>query len=143
MSLVFQGECRGYSVADFHSVGASWMEGTSRRRVDRAGDIVRKGLIPTFVMRIGDRHRRKQRPCVGMERVRKECICISKFHYLTQVHYRDSIADMANNAQVVADEEVGQSEIFLKILKEIEYLRLNRDIKRGHRFVSDHKIGID
>ena len=50
---------------------------------------------------------------------------------------------MANDAQVMGDKQIGQSELFLKILEHIDDLRLNGDIERGDRLIADDELGID
>ena len=50
---------------------------------------------------------------------------------------------MANDAQVMGDKQIGQSELFLKILEHIDDLRLNGNIERGDRLIADDELGID
>ena len=41
------------------------------------------------------------------------------------------------------DEEVRESELGLQILQQIQDLRLDRDVERGHRLVAEHKVGLE
>jgi hypothetical protein len=45
--------------------------------------------------------------------------------------------------QVVCDKEVGYAKLCLKVLKHIDDLRLNGNVKSADRFVADDKPGID
>ena len=56
-------------------------------------------------------------------------------------HDRDSVAHVTDHAQVVRDEQVRQAEGALQVVEQVEHLRLNRDIQRGHRFVADQHPG--
>ena len=47
---------------------------------------------------------------------------------------------MPDDAEVVRDEEVGQAELVLKVLEQVDDLRLHRDVERGHRLVGDDQL---
>ena len=40
----------------------------------------------------------------------------------------------------MGDEEVGQIQLFLQVLEQVDDLGLNRDIQRGNRFVGDDEF---
>ena len=56
-----------------------------------------------------------------------------------QVHDRHPLADVAHHGQIVGHEQDRQSEIALKLAKQVENLDLNRDVQLGHRLVRDQK----
>src|SRR5512140_2619021 len=58
------------------------------------------------------------------------------------VHHRDPLADVLDDAEVVRDEEVSEPELFLKVEQEVEDLRLHRYVQRGYGFVGDDQAGI-
>ena len=47
---------------------------------------------------------------------------------------------MADDAQVVGDEQVGQPELALEPLEQVDDLGLDRDIERADRFVGDDQV---
>ena len=53
----------------------------------------------------------------------------SELDDLTQVHDGDPVGDVANDTEVVRDEQVGEIELVLKLGEQIEYLGLNRDVE--------------
>src|SRR5919197_1414626 len=56
-----------------------------------------------------------------------------------QVHDANPITHMLDSGQVVADQEIGDTDLSLQIFEEIENLRTDRDIEGGHRLVEDHQ----
>jgi len=56
-----------------------------------------------------------------------------------QVHDTNPITHMLDSSQVVADQEIGDPEFSLQIFQEIENLRTDGDIERGHRLVEDYQ----
>src|SRR5947208_13491942 len=50
---------------------------------------------------------------------------------------------MADGAQVVRDEKIGQVLFRLEPLHQVHYLGLDRNIERGDRLVGDDEFGID
>src|SRR5262245_31087487 len=50
---------------------------------------------------------------------------------------------MADDGEVVGDEEVREPEVLLKLLEQVDHLCLNRDVERRDRLVGDDEVGID
>lgn len=50
---------------------------------------------------------------------------------------------MFDHADVVADEQIRQVQTVAQIKKQVDDLRLNGDIQRRHRFITDDDFGID
>jgi hypothetical protein len=48
-----------------------------------------------------------------------------------------------DDREVVGDEEVRQVELLLEVLEEVDHLRLDRDVERGHRLVADDQLRAD
>ena len=48
-----------------------------------------------------------------------------------EVHHRDPVADMADDREVVGDEQVGQAETILEADEEVEDLGLDRHVERA------------
>ena len=78
-----------------------------------------------------------------MDAVRNQLEAVRELHEFAEIHDADAVRDMANDAQVMGDKQIGQSELFLKILEHIDDLRLNGDIERGDRLIADDELGID
>ena len=60
-----------------------------------------------------------------------------------QVHHRDPVADVLDDAHVVGDEQVGQPELALELLEQVEDLGLDRDVERGDRLVADDEVRLE
>lgn len=78
-----------------------------------------------------------------MLRVPDNLVAGAFFDDLTFVHHRDALADMLDDRHVVGDEEVGQSELFLKVHEQVDDLRLDRHIERGGRLITDDELGFE
>ena len=50
---------------------------------------------------------------------------------------------MANDGQVVRDEEVGEVEVALQALEEVDDLGLDRDVERRDGLVADDEVGVE
>src|SRR5256885_14637855 len=55
----------------------------------------------------------------------------------TEVHDDDAPAQVADDAEVVRDEQVGQVELLLQLDEQVEHLRLHGHIESGYRLVGD------
>ena len=62
---------------------------------------------------------------------------------LAEVHDRDPVADVLDDAHVVGDEQVGQAELALEVLQQVEDLRLDRHVERRDRLVADDEVGLE
>src|SRR4029453_14856902 len=62
---------------------------------------------------------------------------------VTAVHDEDVMADVLNHGEVMADKKVSQAEFGLKVLQEVDDLRLHADIERTHRFITDDEARFD
>ena len=47
---------------------------------------------------------------------------------------------MLDHAQVVGDEQVGQAQLPLELLEQVEHLGLDRDVERGHGLVAHDEV---
>jgi hypothetical protein len=56
---------------------------------------------------------------------------------LAQVHDGDAIGEMLDDAEVMGDEQVGETELLLEILQEVDDLCLDRHVERRNRFITD------
>ena len=63
-------------------------------------------------------------------------------HDLAQVHHGDPVGDVPDDRQVVRDEQVGQPELVLQVLQQVDHTGLHRHVQRGHRFVQDQQLRV-
>ena len=80
---------------------------------------------------------------VGVLRVVEQFVAVRQFDHSAEIHYRDAVAEMAHDAEVVGDEQIGQVELFAQLFQQVDDLRLDRDVERRHRLVADDEIGIE
>src|SRR6185295_11479689 len=56
---------------------------------------------------------------------------------LAEIHHGYPVTDALDDGHVVRDEDVRHAELALQVDQQVDDLRLNRHIERGHRFVGD------
>src|SRR4051794_6573603 len=59
-----------------------------------------------------------------------------------EIHDGDPVRDVADDGEVVRDEEVRQLELVLELLEQVDDLRLDRDVEGRDRLVGDDEVGI-
>ena len=57
-----------------------------------------------------------------------------------EIHHCDIVRQVLNHGKIVSNEQVGDTELFLQILQQIQNLGLYRHIKRRSRFIADHQF---
>ena len=97
-------------------------------------------LLPHTRVRLGNG--REQGAGIRVLGIAAEGAAVRDFHDATEVHDRDAVGDMLDDAQVVRDEEEGKAEPALKVLKKIDDLGLNRHVQGRNGFVCNDEIGI-
>ena len=75
-----------------------------------------------------------------MQRIGIELIRVCDFHKISQIENSDLITDLLYHLQLMADKQVSKSVFFLKILKHLNDLCLERNIQRGNGLIADHKF---
>ncbi len=76
-----------------------------------------------------------------MQRPVVERVPIGHLHDLAEVHDRDPVGDVPYDRQIVGNHHIGQSELPLQVVEEVDDLRLDRHVQRGNRFVGDDELG--
>ena len=74
-------------------------------------------------------------------RAREDRLAAARLDDAAQIHDRDPIADVADHAEIVADEHVGQAELALHRPEQVQDLRLHRDVERRGRLVGQDQRG--
>ena len=116
---------------------AAALDGIALRRLQQRGSTAALRFGP----RIGQRHRSQQQLRVGMARRRVERAGRSGLDELAAIHHGDPVRDVPDHRQVVRDEEVGEAELGLEVLQQVDDLGLDRDVERRYRLVGDDQVG--
>ena len=105
--------------ANLGRVAAARMEPAAARRVDRARHVPLEHdpLALRGQVRIRHRDGREQRLRVRHDRPLVQLLGRRQLHELAEIHDGDPVADVADDAEVVGDEDVRQLELVLKILR--------------------------
>ncbi len=123
---------RGQRVWNQHAVGGLIGFGTSPCEHDlRAG-----ASFPW----IGHGHGGQERTGVRVHRLLVEVVALGELHRVTEVHDHHAVRDVADDVQIVRDEDVGEAELALEVLEQVEDLRLDRDVERRYRLVADDEL---
>ena len=106
--------------ADLGRVPAPGMEAAGCRRCDRAGWIAAKrDTMACSLTGVDDGHRREERLRVRVDGPRLELVRRRQLHDLAEVHHGDPVGDVADDGEVVGDEEVRQPELALEVLSRL------------------------
>ena len=57
-------------------------------------------------------------------------------------HHGDAVGDVADDREVVRDEDVGEAELLLQVLHQVDHLRLDRHVERADRLVGDDDLRV-
>ena len=66
----------------------------------------------------------------------------SEFDDLSEIHHGNAIGDVFHDRQIVRDEDEREIHLPAKLRKQIQDLRLDRNIERRHGFIGDDHLGI-
>ena len=80
---------------------------------------------------------------IGVGRMTENVLAVAGFHDFPAIHDRDAVADVPDGTKSVADKQIGQVVLFLKLLKEIQTLCLNGNIQRGDGLIQDQEPGAE
>src|SRR5712664_3333743 len=118
---------------------AACAEPAARRRIDRRCNVALKdhALPVALDERVGNWNCRKQRPRVRMAGAAVQLTPGRYLHDLAEVHHRNSVGDVLDHRQVVRDEEVGEVELRLEPLEQVDDLCLDRDVEGRDWLVAD------
>src|SRR5450759_5132478 len=122
---------------------APGVEAAAGRRVGRGWDVALQDDPLLAVARVRIRDRRQQGDGVRVARMSVDLIDGGQLRHHAQVHDPDPVADVLDDGQVVGDEEIGQPQLLLEVVEEVQDLALDRDIERRDRFVEDHEFRVE
>jgi hypothetical protein len=78
-----------------------------------------------------------------MLRISVQRLRVRHFHDTPQVHHSDPIAEVFHESQVVSNQQIGEAEIGLQILKQVHYLSLYGNIQRRDWLIENQKVRLD
>ena len=144
MSRFFFHDRRFFLFADFHTFGASGVERTAFRRIHCAGNVAFKNEFGRmFLVKGKSRNRSKQRFGIGVEGVMEKNFGICDFAKVSEIHNKDSVAEMFYNTKVVGYEEISKFFFLTELIEKLKDLCLNGNVKGGNRFVKNNEFGIE
>ena len=123
-----------------HRVGTTRPEHAAGRRIDRARNIAAEHDAPALAVGIRDGNGRQQRLGVGMLRAADELLRRRVLHDAAEIHDDDAVGDVFDDGEIVGDEEVGEAELALQIVQQVDDLRLDRHVERRDRLVGDDEL---
>src|SRR5258707_792134 len=133
---------RRLEAAALHRMGTAGMEVTTGGRVEGRGYLAlhRLEAAPALIESwdLGEK-----RLGIGMVRLPEQLLGGRALDDAAQVHDQDAVGDVLDDAEVVADEEIGQVQLLAEPDEEIDDLRLDRDVEGRHRLVADDELRVD
>src|SRR5215470_1292192 len=130
-------ERRRLGPAHLDRVRAAGMEVAARRRRRGIRHLARQHDALAARPRIRLGHRGQERRRVRVLGRGEDLLGLAELDDAADVHHRDTVTDVADDAQVVRDEEIGQSELLLQVEQEVQDLRLHGDVQGRDRLVRD------
>ena len=77
-----------------------------------------------------------------MSRRRKQFLSRGVFHQLSKIHNCHTITQMLHYIHGMGDKQIGNAIFFLKIQKQVDNLRLDRNIQGRYCFITNNKLGL-
>ena len=100
------------------------------------------GRVRARRRRIRLRLGREQRARIGMFGRGEHALHLALLDDLAALHDADPVGELAHDAEVVRDEQHRHAERGLRVLQQLQNLRLHRDVERGGRLVGDQQVGL-
>ncbi len=91
---------------------------------------------------VGARDRVEQRTRVRMRRRPEQVLRAALLDDAPPIDHRDLVADVVDDGQVVADQQVGDAESVLQVLQQVQHLRLHGDVQRTDRLVGHDELRV-
>jgi len=134
-------EGRRFDAASGSGAKAARMKRAAGRRRGRAWYIALQHDATTSVARawIGYWNRRHQRLRIGVHRLFIQRGPGTFLDDAPEIHHRDAIGNAPHHREVVCDEQIGEAQLALQILQQVDDLRLNRNVQRRDRLVQNQQ----
>ena len=140
------GERGAHLAADLGRVRTARMEAAATRRRDRARDLALENNLLArrlLLTRVDVRDRREERLGVRVDRPSVEVVRGRRLDDHAEIHHRDSIRDVVDDAEVVRDEDVRQVELVLEVVEQVDHLRLDRNVECRDRLVRHDQLRVE
>ena len=85
---------------------------------------------------------REQRLRVGVHGLAVERRVLGELDDASQVHDGHAVGDVAHDGEVVGDEQVGEPELALQLLQQVDDLRPDGDVEGADGLVADDEVGL-
>uniref|UniRef100_A0A6J7MXT6 Unannotated protein n=1 Tax=freshwater metagenome TaxID=449393 RepID=A0A6J7MXT6_9ZZZZ len=124
---------------------AAGAKATARRGVERARHLTvdREPSARPLETGVRDRHCREQRPGVRVRRCTIDVLGRADLDNLSEVHHRHPVRDVANDGQVVGDEEVREPQPALQFVQQVHDTGLDRHVEGRHRLVEHEDLRVE
>jgi hypothetical protein len=74
-------------------------------------------------------------------RIAEDLLALAFLDDLAQIHHRDPVAQMANDGEVVRDEDNAERETLSQVMKELKDGGLHRYVESRNGFIGDEHLG--
>jgi hypothetical protein len=78
-----------------------------------------------------------------MTRIGEDLLAITLFHHPPEVHDDHSVTQVADDTEVVRDEDHGEPQAVTQVMKELEDGRLHGHVERRNGLIGDDHLGFD
>ncbi len=114
-------------------------------RIYHVGRLGRRGLARPRAgdFRIWFEDRGEQRLRVRVARRVVDRVAVADLDDASGIHDGDALRDVADDREVVGDEEIGQAELALQVREQVDDLRAHRDVERRDRLVGNDEFRRD
>ena len=119
---------------------AAGVKMTAARRVHRARHVALQADPLALHLRVRHRHGGEQRLGIGMLRIAVELARVGQLDDAAEIHHRHAVGNVLHHGEIVGDEQIGQVELGLQILQQVDHLRLDRHVERGNRLVAHDEL---
>ena len=122
--------------AAVHSDRASRVEAAAGRRIRRVGHVT--GQVDwQHAGAIGVRDRGHERLGVRVLRIRPHGLGRADLHDPAQVHHRDAVGDLADDRQIVGDQDQAKVGVLDQLTQQVGHLGLSRCVQRADGLVGN------
>src|SRR5438445_8306075 len=121
--------------------GAARMKSAAGGRIYRVRHLTRHRLALS-AGHLDARDRVEQQARIRVARCCKEPLGSSDFDEPPEIHDTDAVRHLIDDREIMRDEQIGQTELALQILHQVEDLRLDRDVEGRSRFVADEEFRV-
>ena len=145
MALAAVDQCRLLLGADRLCLPAACAKAAAGRWVRRVRDVaLEDDALPLAALRrLLDRDRRQERLGVRVRRPVVDVLLRADLDDLAEIHHRDAVGDVPDEREVVRDEQIGEAEVALQRLEEVDDLRADRHVERRDGLVEDDHLRVE